>query len=460
VDEGSDRRQDPGIRPPWSRSDRTVPRLVLRPLQEFLSTSTASATMLLGAALVALVWASWPGGSSYEAFWRTIGAVRLGRWAIAQDLRHWVNEGFMTFFFLVVGLEIKRELLTGELRRFRVALLPLIVAVSGMAVPALIYLTLVHGGTAGRGWGIPMATDIVFALGVLAIAGAGVPSGLRSLLLALAIVDDIGSLLVVAFLHPGRVATLWLVVVVGLAGLVVLFPRLHIRASAVYVGLGVAIWYGLFRAGLHPALAGVLVGLLTPVEPFQRPRAVSEEARRTADDTSDHPTPPDADAHQWLRLADLSREAVSPLARVEHLLLPWTSFVVLPFFALANVGVDLSPSSLAAAAGSAVAWGIVVARVLGKLVGIWGGAVLATRAGLVDLPEGVAGPQLAGMAIAAGTGFTVPLFIAQLAFAGTPLLDQARIALLAASVVSAVAGTIVLRRSAERRASHLPPPTI
>jgi NhaA family Na+:H+ antiporter len=458
VDEGSDHRQEPGIRPPWSRSDRTLPRLVLRPLQEFLSTSTASATLLAGAAVVALVWASWP-GSSYEAVWRTVGELRLADWTIAQDLRHWVNEGLMTFFFLVVGLEIKRELLTGELRRPRAALLPLVLAISGMALPALLYLALVRGGPAGPGWAIPMATDIVFALGVLALAGPRVPIGLRSLLLALAIIDDIGSLLVVAFVHPGSMSFGWLVVLAALAGLIAVFPRLHIRASAVYVALGVATWYALFRAGLHPALAGVLVGLLTPAEPFQRPRPVSEEARRTADETADDPTPPDADTHQWLRLADLSREAVSPLARVEHLLLPWTSFVVVPLFALANVGVELSLTALAAAAGSAVAWGIVIARILGKLLGIWGGAALASRAG-VGLPTGVRSRHLAGMGIAAATGFTVPLFIAELVFGGTPLLDHARIALLAASVFSAATGAMLLRPSGSRAASGVPAPTV
>jgi NhaA family Na+:H+ antiporter len=241
--------------------------------------------------------------------------------------------------------------------------------------------------------------------------------------------------------------------------LIAVFPRLHIRASAVYVALGVATWYALFRAGLHPALAGVLVGLLTPAEPFQRPRPVSEEARRTADETADDPTPPDADTHQWLRLADLSREAVSPLARVEHLLLPWTSFVVVPLFALANVGVELSLTALAAAAGSAVAWGIVIARILGKLLGIWGGAALASRAG-VGLPTGVRSRHLAGMGIAAATGFTVPLFIAELVFGGTPLLDHARIALLAASVFSAATGAILLRPSGSRAASGVPAPTI
>jgi Na+/H+ antiporter NhaA len=230
--------------------------------------------------------------------------------------------------------------------------------------------------------------------------------------------------------------------------MVFLLPKIHIRASVVYVALGITLWYSTYRTGLHPALAGVVTGLLTPSEPFQRPRAVSEEAHRTADQTVDDPDPPDADAHHWLRLADLSREAVSPLTRVEHLLLPWTSFVVLPLFALANVGVELSATSIAAAAGSTVAWAILLARVGGKLVGIWGGAAIASKLGLVDLPDGAGPAHLAGMAAAAGTGFTVSLFIAEVAFgAGSPLLAHVKIALLVASVLSASVGLLLLRGS-------------
>jgi NhaA family Na+:H+ antiporter len=239
---------------------------------------------------------------------------------------------------------------------------------------------------------------------------------------------------------------MWLAAAIVTAGLVVVFPRIHIRATVVYVALGVALWYALYRAGLHPALAGVVVGLLTPSEPFQRPRAVSEEAHRVADRTEDEPFPPDADAHEWLRLAELSRDAVSPLTRVEHLLLPWSSFVVLPLFALANMGVELSAASLAAAAGSAVAWAILVARIGGKVVGICGGTILSSRLRLVDLPLGVRPAHLLGMAAAAGTGFTVSLFVAQVAFgAGSPLLPHVKISLLTASVLSGVLGWTVLR---------------
>jgi Na+:H+ antiporter, NhaA family len=448
---------DRQIRPPWSRSDRPVPRRIVRPLQEFLSTSTASGLVLLAAVVVALAWVNSPGSGAYERLFETKVVVGIGEFTVAENLHFWINEGLMALFFLVVGLEIKRELATGELRDPRAALLPVVAALSGMAVPALIYLALVGGGEGARGWAIPMATDVAFALGVLALAASHVPSGLRPLLLALAIVDDIASVIVVAVFYPGEIAMPWLIAAVGVAVVVLVFPKIHVRASPVYVALGIALWYAMYRAGLHPALAGVVVGLLTPAEPFQRPRAVSEEAHRTADHTEDDPDPPDADAHHWLRLAELSREAVSPLSRVEHILLPWTSFVVLPMFALANAGVGLSAGSIAAAAGSTVAWAIILGRVVGKIAGIWGGAIVSSRFGLVDLPAGVGSAHLAGMAAAAGTGFTVSLFVAEVAFdPGSPLLAHVKIALLAASIVSAVMGVTILRRT---RAAPVATPT-
>jgi NhaA family Na+:H+ antiporter len=419
----------------------------VRPLQEFLETSTASGLVLLGAVVLALAWANSPWDGSYTSLLAMRISVGVGDLTVAGDLHFWINEGLMALFFLVVGLEIKRELTTGELRRPRAALLPLIAAGCGMAVPALLFVAIVGGGEGARGWGIPMATDVAFALGVLALAAARAPSGLRPLLLALAIVDDIGSVIVVAAFYAGAISVGWLVVAMVVAALVLAFPRIHVRASVIYVALGVALWYSMYRAGLHPALAGVVVGLLTPSEPFQRPHAVSQEAHRTAELTEDDPIPPDADAPHWLRLAELSREAVSPLTRVEHVLLPWSSFVVLPLFALANVGVELSATSLAAAAGSAVAWAILVARVGGKILGIWGGAMLASRLRLIDLPTEVESRHLAGMGAAAGTGFTVSLFVAAVAFGSrSPLLSQVKISLLAASVVSALVALVVLRR--------------
>lgn len=426
------------LRSPWSRSDRPVPRLIVRPLQEFLETSTASGVVLLGAVLLAIAWVNSPWREGYESVFATPIAVRVGGLGVGGDLRFWINEGLMAFFFLLAGLEIKRELRTGELREPRVARLPIVAAVAGMAAPALLYLAIVGAGPAARGWGIPMATDVAFALGVLALAGARTPSPLRPMLLALAIVDDIGSVLVVALVSAVAIQAVWLAFGLALAALIFVFPRIHIRATPVYIVLGIALWYATYRAGVHPALAGAAVGLLTPAEPFQRPRAVSEEAHRTADRTQDDPEPADADAPQWLRLAELSREAVSPLTRVEHILLGWVSFLVVPLFALANAGVELSGASLAAALGSAFVWAIVVARVVGKLVGIWGGTLVAARVGLVDLPASLRSRELAAMAAAAGAGFTVSLFVAEVTFGpGSPLLGPVKIALLLASVISA-----------------------
>jgi NhaA family Na+:H+ antiporter len=412
-----------------------------------LATSTAGGLFLAIAVVLALVWANSPWRSSYRSLLETRFQIGVAGFDVGGDLRFLITEGLMAVFFLVVGLEIKRELTTGELRNRRAVLLPVIAAASGMIVPALLYLAVAGGGSAGRGWAIPMATDIAFALGVLAFAGSAVPGGLRSLLLALAIVDDIGSVVVVAIVSSPTISGRWLVGSLAIAAAVFLFPRVHIRSTIVYVSLGLALWFAMFRAGMHPALAGVLMGLLTPSEPFQRPKAVSEEAHRIADQTEDDPSPPDADARHWLRLTELSREAVSPLTRVEHALLPWSSFVVLPLFAFANTGVEVSGSALAAAAASAVAWAILVARIAGKTLGIWGGTKLATSLRIAPTPPGVAGRHLFGMAAAAGTGFTVSLFVAQLVFAeDRAALDHATIALLIASVLSAAFALAVLRR--------------
>ena len=223
--------------------------------------------MLVGAAVVALAWVNSPWDGAYHALFSTQISVGVGGLAVAGDLHFWINEGLMAIFFLVAGLEIKRELTTGELRRLRAALLPVVAAAAGMAVPALLYLAIVGGGPGRSGWAIPMATDVALALGVLALAAARAPGGLRPLLLALAIVDDIGSVVVVALLSAGAIALPWLVAAIVVASLVVFFPRLHVRATVVYVVLGVALWYAMYRAGLHPALAGVVVGLLTPSEP-------------------------------------------------------------------------------------------------------------------------------------------------------------------------------------------------
>jgi len=437
--------QDDEIRLPWSRSERAIPRAVVRPMQEFLQTSISSAVLLFAAVLVALLWANL-GSESYEAFWNTPVRVTIGPTVIGSDLHFWVNDGLMTVFFLLVGIEIKRELTTGELRSPRLAALPAIAALGGMVVPALLYLAIAGAGEGARGWGVPMATDIAFALGALALAATAAPANLKPMLLTLAIVDDIGAILVIAIFYSGGVSGAALLAAFGCIGLIVAAQRIHVRSPLVYMGVGAVLWYSMYRSGIHPTIAGVALGLLTPAQPFQRPAAVSAEAHRIADLTTDEPEPVDVDAPAWLRLSELSKDAVSPLARVEHALLPWSSFVIVPLFALANAGVRLSPEILRGALASTVVLAIVVGLVLGKPLGVFAASRIAVRSRLGALPEGVGWGHLLGMGATAGIGFTVALFIAQLAFPDDPgLLAEAKVAILAASVLAGVAGYVILR---------------
>jgi NhaA family Na+:H+ antiporter len=433
---------DGGITLPWSRTDRPVPRRVVQPLQAFLEQETSSAALLIGAAVVALVWVNSPWSGSYHWLWSTHLSIGVGSASIDLDLRRWVDDGLMSLFFLVVGLEIKREFVTGELRRPRERVLPVAAALGGMLVPALVYLAVVPGH--GRaGWGIAMPTDIALALGVLAIAGRRAPPGVKAFLLALAIVDDLGSIVVIALVYSNAVD--W--PAVGVAAAVVLviatLQRIQVRAATAYVALGLLLWVVLERSGVSPTLAGVAVGLLVPAIAPHRPKAVSAEAHRIADETTDDPDPPDADAPQWLRLAWLSREAVSPLARAERLLHPWTSVVVLPLFALANAGVSLTPSTVGRALSSSVAVGIVLARVVGKPVGIILASAMAVRLG-ARMPSGVRPRHVVAVGAAAGVPFAVSLFVARLALP-SDLVYPATVGVLFAALIAGFAGWGMIR---------------
>ena len=433
------------LRLPWSRSGRRMPRLVVRPLQQFLQTEASGGILLLVAATAALTWANvWPG--SYADVWGTELTLGAGDWSITEDLRNWINDALMALFFFVVGLEIKRELISGELRDRRAATLPAVAALGGMIVPAAIYAAIVAGGTGSKGWGIPMATDIAFAVGVLALVGRGLPSGLRLFLLTLAIVDDVGAIIVIAIFYSDAVSATALAVAAGLLLAMVVLRRLQIRAGGVYLVLGLAVWVAVFESGVHATIAGVALAFVTPAASFQRPRAVSEEARRVADETSDEPEPVDRDAGEWLHLARLSREAISPLARLEHALHPWTSFVIVPLFALANAGLRIDGDALSDRGSVRIALAVAAGLVLGKIAGITGGALLATRLRLARLPEGVQTGHLVGIAAVGGIGFTVSLFIASLAFPEGATLDAAKLGIVSASLVAGVAGTVILRR--------------
>jgi NhaA family Na+:H+ antiporter len=422
------------------------PRRLPAPLREYLREEAAGGVALTAAAALALVWANSPWRAAYDALWETTLAVRLGRFAIEADLRHWVDDGLMTLFFLVVGLEIKRELVAGELASWRRAALPVLAAAGGMAVPAAIYAAVNAGGPGAPGWGVPMATDIAFALGVLALLGPRVPSSLKVFLLTLAVVDDLGSIAVVALFYSRGVELGTLALAAGLLVVVAALVRAGVWWLPLHVGLGLAVWLTIWHSGVSPALAGVAMGLLTPARPTAPPEVARDVGGALAGQLADDPHPP--------RLREMLREArgTVPLAeRLAHDLHPVSAFLVVPLFALANAGISLERGALAGAGAGAVLGGVVAGRVVGKLAGIAAATWLAVRLGLADRPEGASWAQLAGVATVAGIGFTVPLFVADLAFPDGRFQAPVKVGLLAASVIAGAAGALVLWLAARGR---------
>jgi Na+:H+ antiporter, NhaA family len=405
-------------------------------LRDFLRAETAGGAVLVAAAAFALAWANSPWQASYEALWQTRLEIRLGGFVLGDDLRGWVNEGLMALFFLVVGLELKRELVDGELRSWRRAALPVVAAAGGMLLPAAIYAAFNASGPGAAGWGVPMATDIAFALGVLAMAGSRVPGVLKLFLLALAVVDDLGSILVVAAFYSGDLRLPALAAAAGLVALVLGLRRLRIAWGPVYVAAGVGLWLALHAAGVNAALAGVAMGLLAPARPVSHPEAVGDSSRALAQ------APGPAPVREVVREA---RGTVSTVERLEHDLHPLTAFLVVPVFALANAGVTVHAAALTEPGAPAVLAGILAGRVLGKPAGILLAVWLAARLGLAAAPAGADRRQLAGVATVAGIGFTVPLFVADLAFPGGQFDAAVKLGLLAASVVAGLAGVLILR---------------
>jgi NhaA family Na+:H+ antiporter len=413
----------------------------IAPLRNFLHTEAAGGVALVLAAAVALIWANSPWKTSYEQLWHTQLVVSLGKHSIDLDLQEWVNDGLMAIFFFVVGLEIKRELVEGELREPRRAALPAIAAVGGMVVPALIYTAINAGGHGADGWGIPMATDIAVAVGVVSVLGSRVSPSLKLFLLALAIVDDIGAIVVIAVFYSKGIDVTALLVAVALLGAVVVMRRVGVTAMLLYAVAGLAMWLALFESGVHATLVGVALGLLTPTRPIRQRHLIDETALtdlstvEAARDTS-----------------RLARESVSVVEWLEHVLHPWTSFVIVPLFALANAGIPLRADALSDAVTSRIAYGVLIGLVVGKFVGVAAFTWLATRLRLGVLPEGTSWRDLLGVAAIAGIGFTVSLFITDLAFDDTTRQNEAKVGILAASLVATVIGSAILVRTHGARA--------
>ena len=445
-------------RPPWRESSGPLRRLVVEPTLRFMQVEAAGGIALAVAALIALIWAN-ISPDSYTSFWHTEISFDIGIWSFQEDghgvhLQHVVDDVLMVIFFLVVGAEIKREVVHGELRNPRRAALPIMAALGGMLVPAGLYALLNTGGPGGPGWGIPVATDIAFALGVLALLGPRVPIQLKVFLLTLAVADDVGGILIIAVFYSEGIRLEWLAGVVGAVAFLLVLKRVGVRYFGAHAIGGVFLWLTLWEAGIHSPLAGVILGLIVPASSLydhggtaRRMDYLLQRFRHAIGD--DDPRVAEHDSQEALRgIRHVAHEGMSPLERLEETTAPISAFVVVPIFALANAGIVLNADSISEAVSSNIAIGIFAGLLLGKVVGIMGGSLLAVRLGLAIKPPELLWRDIAGASLLAGIGFTVAIFIADLSF---PRDDQAaveevaKMGIFAASVVAAVLGYAVLR---------------
>lgn len=429
------------VRPEGGAPAPMIARLT-DPFIRFFHVEAAGGVVLLACTIIALAMANSPWSAAVASFLHVPIGFNVGESGIHMSLLHWINDGLMTIFFFLVGLEIKRELVHGELRDPRNAVLPAAAALGGMVVPAAIYLLLEHGKSGADGWAIPMATDIAFVVGFLALLGKRVPFSLKILLLTLAIIDDLGAVFVIAVAFTEKISLPMLGLAAGGFGITLLCRWLGVRALAIYVVIGAGIWLAVLKSGVHPTVAGVLLGLLTPSRPWLAERSLlkvlggaSERLRQ------DHDGEQELEHHEEAvrLLGDTARETISPLDRLETALHPWVAFVIMPVFALANAGVHLNLPALADPVAIAVALGLV----LGKPLGIVGFSAVAVKLGLAKLPDGVSWKVMTGAGCLAGIGFTMSLFIGGLALDGN-LLEAGKIGTLAGSAVSAILGCTLL----------------
>ncbi len=425
---------------------------VLSPFARFFRLESAGGIVLIACTLVAVAWANSPWGGAYHHLWETKLAFSLGPWSISHTIHHWINDGLMAVFFFLVGLEIKREALIGELTSLRKAALPGAAALGGMVVPALLYFALNAGGAGAAGWGIPMATDIAFALGVLALMGPRVPLALKVFLTALAIVDDIGAVLVIALFYTGEIA--WGALGLGLLliGIAALANRLGVRGPLPYLLIGIVVWSCFLASGVHATVAGVLMAMTIPARTRIDADEFMERADRNLADFRAARAPGSSvltNLRQQTALQGLesaTEAAQAPLQRIEHDLHAPVAFVIIPLFALANAGVTLS-GGIADSATHPVTLGIILGLVIGKPLGITLFSWLAVRAGLAELPPGIRWNAVHAVSWLGGIGFTMSLFVAGLAFPDGGLVDESKLGIFAASLAAGIAGWILLRRA-------------
>lgn len=431
----------------WAVSDRFVPRVFVRPVLRFMQIEAASGIVMLLAAVVAVAWANSAFADSYFRLLELPVVIEIGPVHLDETLLHMINDGLMALFFFVVALEIKREIVEGELSDVRAAALPILAALGGMIGPALIYTGIAGplGPEAARGWGVPMATDIAFSAGVLSLLGRRVPTAAKVFLLTLAVADDLGGIIVIAAFYTSSLAVGWLGAAVAGLLVVALANRAGIRSMLFYVPVGIAVWYFVLESGIHATLAGVALAFLTPSRPMYSPGELDDRARELLEPFRSHDDQlgREITEHNALLVSTIARESVDPLTRLEHRLAAFTSFVVVPLFALANAGVRFE-GSVTDALTTRVAVAVAVALVVGKTAGITLFSWLAVRTGVGRLPTGASWRHMVGVAATAGIGFTVALFITALAYRDPVLTADAKVGIFAGSIAAGVLGSAIL----------------
>ena len=430
--------------------DKIVQELV-RPFRTFFGNEASSSILLIGATLLAVAWTNSPFGYTYHRFWETSLSFSVGDASITRTLRQWIDEGLMAVFFFAMGLEIKREILVGELSSMKKALLPVGAALGGMLLPAVTYALINKGLPTSTGWGIPMATDIAFALGALFILGKRIPLGLRVFLSALAIADDLGSVIVIALFYSSGISLHYLFISFLFLLLIAVANLLWIRVPLIYAILGVGLWVTVLGSGLHATIAGVVVALFIPAKGRYDTDTFLQNVSKHMSAFS---CPPDGCGPSILKderhlssvhsIELACHHVETPLQRLEHALHPWVAFLVVPLFALANMGLTIIAPDLSQTLRSPMTFGIAAGLLFGKPIGISAFSYLFVRAGFASLPRGVSWPQIFGVSVLGGIGFTMSLFISGLSFKDPLLLDHAKLGILTGSTVSGMIGLVML----------------
>jgi Na+:H+ antiporter, NhaA family len=436
----------PGAHEVAHSAPSTPIQVITSPFVRFARMGAAGGIVLLASTIGALIWSNSPWQHSYHALLETKLTIGFGAFVVSENRHHWINDGLMSLFFFLVGLEIKREFLVGELSSLRRAAFPFIAALGGLIVPAIIYISLAGGANFSRGWAIPISTDIAFTLGLLTFLGSRVPASLRIFVTALAIVDDIFAVAVIAIFYTSEIEYASLAIGLGGVVLSLIANFMGIRKPVVYALIGIVVWWAVLNSGVHATIAGILLAFTIPARTFLKKSEFLEQSRwllGRLEAAPDHSFEEHSILHTLERKAE---QADSPLHRIEHGLQPWISFLVMPLFALANAGVDVT-HNLTGALKHPVSFGILFGLFAGKPIGIWLSSFLAAKTGLVTPPANVSWNQMFGAAWLCGIGFTMSLFVAGLAFDDDALLSISKIAILGASVAAAIGGCIVLAQS-------------